>query len=109
MAKKKWEVLSDGKDSGVAEWMRYNHHDNTMEVRSAQRVDSIIEANKAQYAQMDERTRWRDGMNHVASIPLVVIEQYKQRGIDLMKDQKELRKFLADPDNKYFRTRPGKV
>lgn len=109
MARNKWEVLADGEDTGVAEWMRYDPHSHVMEVRSEQIVDPIIEANKAQFNQTDERTRWRDGMNHVASIPLVVIEEYKQRGIDLMGDKTELRKFLNDPDNKFFRSRPGKV
>jgi hypothetical protein len=46
----------------------------------------------------------------VASIPLVIIEKYKnEKGIDLMKDKAAMKRFLNDPDNKFLRVKPGKI
>jgi len=46
-------------------------------------------------------------MAKVASIPMNIYFDLKQRGI--LNDQKKMKQWLNDPDNKYFRTRPGLV
>jgi hypothetical protein len=43
----------------------------------------------------------------VASIPLVVWEEWKKEGD--VRDPNFLRKKLNDRDNLYFRTRPGRI
>ena len=47
----------------------------------------------------------------VASIPTIVIEQWKKEGIDLWKDEDwpKVRAKLNDPEYKWLRTSPGKV
>jgi hypothetical protein len=46
-------------------------------------------------------------MSRVASIPLTVYYDLKQKGI--LDDQTAMKKWLNDPDNELFRTRKGKV
>ena len=46
-------------------------------------------------------------MSRVASIPLTVYYDLKQKGI--LDDQAAMKKWLNDPDNELFRTRKGKV
>ena len=73
-------------------------------------VEPIIEESKGRYAMVDERARWRDGYNHVASVPLVVIDKIRrERGVNLLTDKKAMREFLNDSDNRAFRTRPGRI
>jgi hypothetical protein len=78
-------------------------------IRAVQDVQPILDANKAAFDH-DNRGWKGDGMHHVARIPMVVIEKFKvEQGIDLLTDQAAMRQFLNDPDNKYFRTKPGQI
>jgi len=58
--------------------------------------------------------RWKEDVleNKIASIPLTVIDTLNQKGImkgfDVV-DQKKFRAWLNDPDNRFFRTRQGKI
>lgn len=69
-----------------------------------------MEANKAEYNAAD--TKWSDQLfgNKVASIPFTAIDKLNKQGI--MKgfnviDQKRLFAWLNDPENRFFRTKPG--
>lgn len=64
----------------------------------------LIDSNKEQYNQAP--ATWGEGRK-VASIPLEIYFQLKQQGI--ADDPIQFRKWLNDPDNRYFRTMPGKV
>lgn len=83
-------------------------------VTTTQDVTEIVEANKAQYAQIDEKARWSGEVfgNKIASIPLAVFQELNQMGICrgfAVVDQKKFKVWLNDPANQYFRTRPGRV
>ena len=88
------------------------HYDDTEErvyIHTVQDVEPILEANKRQYEVDDKRFK-HETMNHVARIPLVLIEKVKrEQGIDLLNDEKALKRFLNDPENKFLRTKPGKL
>jgi hypothetical protein len=65
-----------------------------------------VELNKALFN--DAPKRWKhDANNHIASIPLPIYFDLKRKGV--VGDQKRLFKWLEDPDNRAFRTRPGKL
>lgn len=74
-----------------------------------QDVTDLVEANKTLYNSVDERARW-GSMSRVASIPLTTFfDLWKQgyfRGSKLSKDDK---RWLNDNENRFFRTRPGRV
>lgn len=65
----------------------------------------VDEVAKALHADTDERARWRDGLNHVGYIPAI----FQQMHPELMYDDEALKAWLNDPDNRAFRTRPGKI
>lgn len=75
-------------------------------LETQQDVEPVLEANKILHADVDERARYGE-WTRVASIPLVVWEEWKKQGD--VKDPAFLRKKLNDRDNLYFRTRPGRV
>lgn len=81
-------------------------------IETTQDVTPIIEANKAQYNATDERKRWGDGWEKVGSIPLSMIQKLNEMGICkgfAIVDQKKMKAFLNDPENRHLRTRPGRV
>jgi hypothetical protein len=51
---------------------------------------------------------WKhDANNHIASIPLPLYFDLRRKGV--VADRKAFLKWLSDPDNRHFRTRPGNL
>jgi hypothetical protein len=88
--------------------VHYDEMEDQLIIKRSQDLEPILESNKRSLN--DSPTNWKGEFHHVAAIPLVIIEKYKnEKGIDLMKDKAAMKRFLNDPDNKFFRTKPGKV
>jgi hypothetical protein len=104
------KILSHDPLTGVTEIAHMPDAD-TFVVETHQDVSQIIEQNKAMYAQTDEKARWGD-WTHIAQIPLSVFQELNKKGICRgfhIVDQTAMKAWLNDPDNKYFRVRPGRV
>ena len=81
-------------------------------IQTSQDVTDIVEKNKREYNATNGT--WGGDLfdNKIASIPLSVIDDLNTKGI--MKgfhvvDQKKFRLWLNDPDNRFFRTRQGRI
>ena len=81
-------------------------------IKQEQDVSALIEQNKKEYNNAE--TKWSNQLfgNKVASIPFAAIDKLNKQGI--MKgftvlDQKRFFAFLNDPENLYFRTKPGQL
>jgi hypothetical protein len=63
------------------------------------------------FNEITSQDKWGD-ITHVARLPLTVIDDLNKkkimRGFAVI-DEIAFRAFLNDPDNRFFRTRPGKV
>lgn len=82
--------------------------DGNVTIETQHDVEDIIDLSKASYNSTDERARFGKGVMHrVAQIPMPILMELERRGIT--KDPKAFKKWLNDPDNRVFRTRPGKV
>lgn len=80
-------------------------------IQTEQDVSAIVEQNKKEFNAVDERARWGE-FTKVASIPDSVIVDLNNKGImrgHAVLDQKAFLAFLNHPDNRAFRTRPGKL
>jgi hypothetical protein len=89
----------------------YADDEGNLVMKAESDLTHIIEANKASYNSIDERARWGDGQL-VADIPFPVIEDLNKQGIlrgFVVIDQKRMKAWLNNPDNRFFRTRPGRV
>ena len=81
-------------------------------IKQEQDVSALIEQNKKEYNNAE--TKWSNQLfgNKVASIQFAAIDKLNKQGI--MKgftvlDQKRFFAFLNDPENLYFRTKPGQL
>jgi hypothetical protein len=98
-------VISDDRDSsGILTSFHYDQADDSFVIQKEQDVAGIIEANKVEFN--DAPTRWGE-WTKVGSIPLTIYFDLQKKGI--LQDQKALAKWLNDPDNRAFRTRPGTI
>lgn len=91
---------------GITRIWHYDEETDKATIETRQDVSAIIEENKREYAQIDERARWGE-WTRVASIPLSVYFQLKREG--KLDDQEYMKKWLNDRNNQYFRTRSGEV
>lgn len=92
----------------------YHKQDGHVIIEDVQDCTAIIEKNKKEYNSYDERARWSDEpfQNKVASIPLTVIDNLNKQGILRgfhVLDQKRFKAWLNDSDNRFFRTRTGRI
>ena len=90
--------------SGISSYWHYDDTTDTAIIEKRQDVSGIIDANKAQFN--EDHGRYGE-WNKVASIPLAVFYDLKMKGI--VDDPVAMKKWLNDPDNRFFRTRPGRV
>ena len=85
----------------------HEDEDGNVTIQTSQDVSDVIEANKLQFNQVDERANWKGDLHKIGSIPMSIYYDLKRRGI--LDDQAALKRWLNDPDNRLFRTRPGQV
>ena len=89
-----------------------DHGDGTYSIVTHQDFEPIIEENKKflnEYG--DKLTHGKQVHGHrVASIPFTTWEQWmKDTGGAIEKDPKLLKKYLNNPDNRFFRTTPSRL
>ena len=90
----------------------HNDDNGNVVIATEQDVTDIIEQNKREYNA--NNGAWGGDIldNKIASIPMTVIDDLNKKGImrgfDVL-DQKLFRKWLNDPDNRFFRTRQGRI
>lgn len=80
-------------------------------IRTTQDVTDIVEQNKAQYNAASVHDKWGD-LTKIASLPFTIVDKLNRMGIMrgfAVINEKEFRAFLNDPENRFFRTRPGRV
>jgi len=91
--------------SGITTWFQYHDENDAFSLHTVQETDDVVDANKRDFN--GAASNWRGDMHKVASIPMTLYMDLKKQGI--IDDEKAFKKWLNDPDNRYFRTRPGKV
>ncbi|MCM0043415.1 MAG: hypothetical protein NBV65_02160 [Burkholderiaceae bacterium] len=98
-------------DDGIRKQVAHEDGEGGLVVETIQDVTSIVEANKAEYNATDYGARWGD-FTKVASVPMTVIDDLNKKGIMqgfAVRDTVAFKRWLNDPENRFFRTRPGVV
>jgi len=98
------KILDTDPITGIRHVFDYDNETDQATITAEQDVGTVVEANKAAFN--DAPTRHGE-WTKVASLPLVVYMDLKQRGI--LDDQKKLKEWLNSSENRHFRTRPGRV
>ena len=101
------KIFDTNADLGITRTWHYDAETDQATIQTSQDVTAIVEANKADFNRVDERANWRGEWHHVASIPEAVYYRLKAEG--KLDDDAYMKRWLNDPENQYFRTRPGQV
>lgn len=94
-------------DANITRTWHFNEDTGEATIQTTQDVTDVIEANKADYAAIDNKANWKGEWHHVASIPESLYFKLKAEG--KMDDEAYMKRWLNDPDNRFFRVRPGQV
>ena len=96
------------------EYREFKAHntDNGKVIETKQDVSDIIERNKQEYN--TNTSKWGNDVfdNKIASIPMTVVDDLNKKGIMRgfhVLDQKKFFAWLNDPDNRFFRTKQGRI
>lgn len=110
------KLFDHNPDFGVTRWAYLDPEKDEIHIETVQDATAIIEANKRAMADSGGRNaRYNDGMHHVATLPISVLEDLMAKGILKVgkngdgEGNKRWKAWLNDPDNRFFRTREGKV
>lgn len=92
--------------TGVRTIFHGDEDGNGFTLEKQQDVSGIIEQAKGEANAVTSLDRWGDGKK-VASVPMSIYADWVATG--KIHDQAFIKRWLNDPDNALFRTRPGKV
>jgi|DEB3_MinimDraft_2_1074329.scaffolds.fasta_scaffold01978_6 hypothetical protein len=85
--------------------------DDGLVLETKEDVSALVELNKKQFNESDGT--FRDPvMTHIARVPATVIDDLNRKGIMRgyqVIDEKRMKAWLNHPDNRFFRTHPGRV
>lgn len=91
---------------GIERWFHSSDDGESFTIETRQDSTQLLDANKALYN--DAPVRFGNQMwTRVAQLPMNLWHELKQKGI--LDDDAEMKKWLNDPDNRFFRTRPGRL
>ena len=94
-------------ETGTRKMWHYDAEKDEAVIETIIDASQIVSDNKDRFNSFDERANWKGDMHHVASIPMALFYQMKAEG--KLDDQAYMKRWLNDPDNRAFRTRPGEV
>jgi hypothetical protein len=98
------KVMDFDPNTGIKHVFHYDNLTDEASITAEQDVDHIIEQNKQLINEAPDR--WGE-WTRVAQIPMVVYLDLQKKGI--LNDQAALKRWLNDPDNKFFRTKAGTI
>ena len=101
-------VLDSDPATGITQWFHFDDVTGDFGLETRQDVTALIESTKGAFNPVDEHAPWKGDLHQVASIPMVIYHELAKISNNF-KDQRVIRKWLNDKDNRVFRTRPGKV
>jgi len=101
-------ILDYDPETKTTQWFHYDESTGNYGLETRQDITHIVEANKAHFRQVDERANWKGDQHRVASIPLSIYHELAKVSNNF-KDQKAIKRWLNNPDNRVFRTRPGRI
>lgn len=96
------KVIDHDPTTGISHVLYFDESEGVANYVAEQETSFLLDFNRAQANEAGKRFgEWAK----VASLPMTVFMDLKQKGI--LDDSKAFRRWLNDPDNRYFRTHGG--
>jgi len=106
-------LLDHDPEAGITEWYVPDEETNTFTIHTVQDVEGIVDANKEHFNQFNSvRDTFGEAIApdaKIASIPTLIYYKLLKRYGHMRQNPGPWKRWLNDPDNAAFRTRPGAV
>lgn len=98
------KVIDHDPTTGISHVLYHDESDGVSRYVAEQATDFLTDFNRKQANEAGKRFgEWAK----VASLPMTLYLKLKQEGV--LDDPKALKRWLNDPDNRYFRTHEGRL
>ena len=110
-----WSDENTAKNGVINSKIHLDAGEKKIHIEDSQDISQILAQNKREANDQAYKFKgFQDAkMYKVAEIPLIVVQELAQRGImnynGTVRDKERMKKWLNDPDNKYFRIYKGNV
>lgn len=95
---------------GTRQFWHYDPETDQATIETQTDVTELVDRNQYEHRLHDgTRSRWKGDFHRVASIPMPIYEELRSKGMLPTQDEPAFRRWMNDPDNVVFRTRPGRV
>lgn len=99
-------ILDHNPETGVSHVWHWDNATEQSTITAEQDVTPLLDANRAQSNEQGKEFA-KSGLTKVASIPMSIYMDLAKRGV--LNDQKAMKRWLNDPDNRAFRTHEAHV
>jgi hypothetical protein len=104
-------IVSKNEETGKTTYL-HDAENGKMIIESQQNVDGLIEANKRQANEWEYGKLIGNTQAHhqkVAEIPSIIYMQLREKYGDMRDNPKAWKRWLNDPENRFFRTSGGSL
>jgi hypothetical protein len=92
------------------EWYWSNPDTGEIALETEWLIEPVTTVAKASYNQFDERANWKGELHHVGFVPQHVVEyEWRVNRRRMLADKEYVKHWLNQPENRAFRTRPGRI
>lgn len=102
-------VFSHDPETGKTVYFHYDETDDSFTLETHEPMGDLVEDAKRAFNEVDERAGWRGDMHHVGWIPGTIHAKIVRENPDPVDYQRAIKRWLNDPDNRGFRSRPGRI
>jgi len=99
-------LLEHDRATGVRRYFHWDATTQSFTIETVRDAQDIFEQNLLETNNVNTSS-WKGEMHKVASLPLHIWLELKEKGI--LNDRRRMAKWLNDPDNKMYRTRSGRI
>tara|TARA_X000000950_G_scaffold49963_1_gene58724 strand:- start:2102 stop:2440 length:339 start_codon:yes stop_codon:yes gene_type:complete len=109
------KISIDNSESVIKSKIHLDEGEKKVHIEDSQDISKILNQNKREANDQAYKFKgFQDAkMYKVAEIPLIVVQELAQKGImnynGTIRDKDRMKKWLNDPDNKYFRIYKGNI
>ena len=96
-------------EAGIVKLFHFDSDTEEVTLEIQHDVEPVVGATRSVYNDFDERANWKGDWHHVGIIPMEILQDIMTKNPAREDQQRALRTWLNNPDNRAFRSRPGRV
>lgn len=102
-------VFSHDPVTGKTVYFHFDEDTEEITFETQTPIGGLLEGAQAARNEVDERANWKGDAHHVSWMPTPILMKMMREHPETEDFQRAIKRWLNDPDNRPFRSRPGRV